>query len=78
MSAQILGDAQIVNELSMRGIEAADVKTAMAGNGASFQQVLWAIIERVAKFDRCVRSCSENMHMLSCWRALFLTLCLSS
>jgi hypothetical protein len=57
MSAPILGDAQIANELSRLGIEAADVKSAMAGNGPAFQQVLWLFLERVAKFDRFVLRC---------------------
>lgn len=53
MSAPILGDVQIVNELAKLGIEAADVRSAMTGNGPSFQHVLWLFLEKVPKFGRC-------------------------
>ena len=52
MAAPILGDVQIANELSKLSIEPADVKSALAGNGPSFQQVLWLFLEKVAKFER--------------------------
>lgn len=53
MSAPILGDVQIVNELSKLGIATAEAKNAMSGSGLCFQQVLWQFLEKVLKFERC-------------------------
>jgi hypothetical protein len=50
--APSLSDAVIVNELGAYGIDAVDTKGALAGTGASFQEVLRQFLQNVCKFDR--------------------------
>lgn len=63
MSA-MYSDSQIVSEVTRLGVETADAKNALAGNGESFQAALWSYYEKILNAERWVHICSEHARQL--------------